>query len=63
METWKNRKLFFVSELSQKIIKVIKNETELNKKLNTLGPDIMDNSTTYEIFKQRIQDHSHDEKH
>jgi formamidopyrimidine-DNA glycosylase len=47
--------IFFYDTLSFGTLKVIKNETELNKKLNTLGPDIMDNSTTYEIFKQRIQ--------
>jgi len=50
-----NGSIFFYDTLSFGTLKVIKNETELNKKLNTLGPDIMDNSTTYEIFKQRIQ--------
>jgi formamidopyrimidine-DNA glycosylase len=46
--------VFFYDTLSFGTIKVIKSEAELNKKLNTIGPDIMDKNTTYEVFKERL---------
>jgi len=46
--------IFFYDTLSFGTLKVIKNEDELNKKLNIIGPDIMDETTTLDLFKERI---------
>ena len=46
--------VYFYDTLSFGTLKVIKTEDELNKKLNTLGPDIMDISTTFEVFKGQL---------
>lgn len=46
--------IFFYDTLSFGTLKVIKNEEELNKKLNTIGPDIMDDTTTFDLFKEKI---------
>ena len=47
-----NGSMYFYDTLSFGTLKVIDNETELDKKLNTIGPDIMD--TDYSIFHQQI---------
>jgi formamidopyrimidine-DNA glycosylase len=47
--------LFFYDTLSFGTLKVIKGVEELNKKLKTIGPDIMDETTTLEIFKTQIK--------
>jgi len=47
--------LFFYDTLSFGTLKVIKGIEELNKKLKTIGPDIMDETTTLEIFKTQIK--------
>ena len=49
-----NEKLFFFDMLSFGTLKVINNLDILTKKLNTIGPDIMDEKTTFEIFNSRI---------
>jgi formamidopyrimidine-DNA glycosylase len=46
--------IYFYDTLSFGTLKVIKDEKELNKKLNTIGPDIMDETTTFDLFKERI---------
>ena len=46
--------LLFYDTLSYGTIKVFKNEEELEKKLNTLGVDIMDEDLTFELFEERI---------
>jgi endonuclease-8 len=46
--------LVFFDMLSFGTIKVINNKTELDKKLNTIGPDIMDITTDFTVFKNRI---------
>jgi len=47
--------LFYYDTLSFGTLKVIKGIDELNKKLKTLGPDIMDIETNLEIFKNQIK--------
>ena len=44
---------FVIDVLSFGILKVIDNVDKLEKKLNIIGPDIMDDTTTYNIFKSR----------
>ena len=44
--------LYFYDSLSFGSIKFIDNENELIKKLKTIGPDVMDNNTTFEVFKK-----------
>jgi formamidopyrimidine-DNA glycosylase len=46
--------IYFFDSLSFGTLKVIDDEKALTKKLNELGPDIMDDNTTVEIFTQRI---------
>jgi len=46
--------IYFYDTLSFGTLKVINSEEELNKKLNTIGPDIMDEKTTFDIFKEKI---------
>jgi endonuclease-8 len=52
---FENGKLVFFDMLSFGTLKVINDVNTLNKKLNTIGPDIMDENTTLEIFKNRIK--------
>ena len=40
--------------LSYGNISISNDEEKLEKKLRTLGPDIMDVDTTYEIFEEQI---------
>jgi formamidopyrimidine-DNA glycosylase len=47
--------LFYYDTLSFGTIKVIKGIDELNKKLKTLGPDIMDIGTDLVVFKTQIK--------
>jgi len=46
--------LFFFDTLSFGTIKIVDNIDELNKKLSKIAPDIMDLSTTLELFSSRI---------
>lgn len=46
--------VYFYDQLSYGTLKGIKGVKELNKKLNSLGPDIMDLTTTFSIFKNQI---------
>ena len=46
--------LYYYDVLSFGSLKVIEGEEELNKKLKTIGPDIMEPETTLEIFKNQI---------
>jgi endonuclease-8 len=50
----KEGSIYFYDTLSFGTLKVINDEKELNKKLNTIGPDIMDETTTFDLFKERI---------
>lgn len=50
----KSGSLYFYDVLSFGTLKVINNIDELNKKLNQVGPDIMENETTFTIFKNKI---------
>ncbi len=47
--------IYFYDQLSFGTLKFIKGTTELLKKLKTIGPDIMDLETTFEVFKERIK--------
>jgi formamidopyrimidine-DNA glycosylase len=47
--------LYFYDTLSFGTLKVLKTEVELNKKLKTIGPDIMDETTTLDLFKTQIK--------
>ena len=51
----KDGSLYFYDVLSFGTLKIINNNEELDKKLNSIGPDIMDHSTTYEVFLQQIK--------
>jgi endonuclease-8 len=46
--------IFFYDTLSFGTLKGIKDENELMKKLKSIGPDIMDLSTTFDVFQDRI---------
>ena len=50
----KKGSLYFYDILSFGTIKIIKSDVELNKKLKKIGDDIMDEDTTFEIFKNQI---------
>jgi len=49
-----NGTLYYYDMLSYGTLKCVDNENELNKKLNKIGPDIMDKNTTFEVFKENI---------
>jgi len=46
--------VYYYDSLSFGTLKVIDNKEELEKKLNTLGPDIMDQSTSLDIFIEQL---------
>ena len=46
--------LYYYDMLSYGILKCIDNENDLNKILNKMGPDIMDENTTLEVFHNQI---------
>ena len=50
-----SEKLLFFDMLSFGTLKIINSKEMLLKKLNTIGPDIMDDDTTFEIFESRIK--------
>jgi formamidopyrimidine-DNA glycosylase len=50
----KGGSVYFFDMLSFGTLKVIKDKTELDKKLSQLGPDIMNLTTTLEIFSNKI---------
>jgi len=47
--------MFYFDSLSFGTLKVIKGEDQLSKKLNSIGPDIMDESTTLDVYKLRMK--------
>jgi formamidopyrimidine-DNA glycosylase len=57
-----SEKLVFFDMLSFGTLKVINSLTKLKSKLNTIGPDIMDESTTLSIFESRIKLNSNIDK-
>ncbi len=59
---FENGKLYFFDQLSFGTMKVIDNKILLNKKLNTLGPDIMDINTTLDLFLERIKKRTNQSK-
>jgi formamidopyrimidine-DNA glycosylase len=50
----KHGSLFYYDVLSFGSLKVIEGEEELNKKLKLIGPDIMEETTTFDVFKEQI---------
>lgn len=46
--------LYFYDQLSFGSISIIETEAKLNKKLSTIGVDIMDENTSFKIFKENI---------
>lgn len=46
--------VYFYDTLSFGTMKIITDNTELEKKLKELGPDIMESTTTYDLFVERI---------
>lgn len=46
--------LFYYDVLSFGTLKVVKGEEELNKKLNKIGPDIMDITSDFKLFQERL---------
>jgi formamidopyrimidine-DNA glycosylase len=55
--------VYFYDSLSFGTLKVVNNVTELQKKLNELGPDIMDEKTTFDIFLERVTKKNNLEKY
>ena len=54
----KNKKLYFTDQRRFGNIVFYKNKQELNEKLDTLGPDLLNDKTlTFTIFKQRLLKH------
>jgi endonuclease-8 len=53
-----SEKLAFFDMLSFGTLKVINSQEMLLKKLNTIGPDIMDENTSLEIFENKIKSNS-----
>ena len=51
----KDGSLYFYDVLSFGTLKIIDNKSDLDKKLNSIGPDIMDHNTTYEVFLEQIK--------
>jgi formamidopyrimidine-DNA glycosylase len=49
-----NKIVYYYDSLSFGTLKVIDNKEELEKKLNQIGPDIMDDTTTISIFIKQI---------
>jgi len=47
--------VYFYDMLSFGTLKVVQTEAELNKKLNTIGPDITAETTTLELFTERLK--------
>lgn len=47
--------VYFFDQMSLGTLKVIKGKKDLDKKLNALGPDIMDLNTTFVLFKEKIK--------
>ena len=54
--------IYFYDTLSFGTLKVIKGKEELNKKLKTIGPDIMDETTDFELFKKQVKKKTHLDK-
>lgn len=52
--TFKKGSLYFFDTLSYGTISVSNDISKLNKKLNSLGPDIMDIDTDFDLFNERI---------
>lgn len=57
-----NGTIFYYDTLSFGTFKIIFNDNNLIKKLNTIGEDIMDESTTFDIFKNKIMKKNNLEK-
>ena len=49
-----NTSLFFYDSLSFGTLKVIQGIDHISQKLNTIGPDVMDSSTTIQVFMDRL---------
>ena len=47
--------LYYYDVLSYGTLKVVTSEADVTKKLATIGPDMSDKSTTYPIFKARLE--------
>ncbi len=56
------KSIFFYDTLSFGTLKGIRSSEELEKKLESIGPDIMDISTTFEIFKRQMSMSSQQDK-
>lgn len=50
----KEGKLYYYDVLSYGTLKCIDNQEDMNKILNSIGPDIMEKTTTFEVFKNQI---------
>ncbi len=58
----KTGSLYFYDMLSYGTIKIVKSKEELDKKLNELGPDIMDKKTSLDIFINQIRKEKNEDK-
>jgi len=55
--------LFFFDQLSFGTITIFTNKEELDEKLRSIGPDVLDINTTFDIFKEKIRQHKNYEKY
>ena len=55
-------RMYFYDQLSFGTLKIIDKKTDLEKKLNELGPDMLDKDTTFEIFQKQINKKIHSDK-
>jgi formamidopyrimidine-DNA glycosylase len=57
-----NGSIYYYDSLSFGTMKIINTKEELDSKLKTIGPDIMDLETTYYIFKEQLMKKIYQEK-
>lgn len=55
--------MYFYDQISYGTLKVVDNKKELLKKLSSIGPDIMDISTTFSVFKNQVKKNVNLDKH
>lgn len=57
-----NGKIYYYDNLSFGTMKGVNKKNNLNKKLNQIAPDIMNNETTFELYKERLSKKKYQDK-
>ena len=57
-----NCKIYYYDNLSFGSMKVVNSDNNLDKKLRSLAPDIMDKETTFELYQERIRQKKYEDK-